>query len=176
MTPPPPERPGDRARRLLEQAREQERRDRQALVDRVDALERRVDAGGGGGTSEAVVQELRSLADRLDALEGAARHKPAAAPFHWEHIDDPDERARLWSELETWLDEVLIARYPAYARGVRECWAKHPAAVDLLKDAWLAWLGSYDPGARLLDPWAWQRDVLANLPRLLETALEGCEH
>lgn len=191
MTQPPgdgtPARPGDRARRLAQEAREQEITERRAISGRVDELDRRVralgaelerrrnaptgDSSGTDGDGLDVAAHLAALSARVKALEGSGLGE-LRQPFDWDDLTD-DERTETMEALTTWVRDVLVGRYRSRLGryGLPDGWADDPLLRDIVTAAWLAWLYAYkNPGARLTEQWQWHRDVLSQLGQLLQDA------
>lgn len=130
--------------------------------------------------------DVRQLRDRFDTLEdqvsgiaeaieelGARQKQSKPAPAHWPAMGE--EGAERWTELLTWLRDVLAARYPADARRLTPCWEQHPATVDALTSLWLTWQASYlNRAADARDAADWQARWRRDLIEVATSGLSEC--
>ena len=134
----------------------------------------------------ALTGRVRDTEDRLDAMEtvaSAVNDKldewlliQAARPtnFHWGDLDPADAQAR-WTALLEWLQNVLVARYPAAADALRPCWWQHLDVVDVVTATWLTWLAAYRSGdADATDAGNWHRTYYPHLVEMANTAMASC--
>jgi hypothetical protein len=137
------------------------------------------------GRSAAVLLQLASLSERLDALEAllfeepdVAGYQPIPAPKWW--LLDGEERAGAIERLAAWVDEVYRPSYGHVARQLPPCWAEHPLCLyvlDWLSELW-SWL--YLRPRRAAKTVAGQAEFhIRQLPAaadLMAAEAKGCEH
>ena len=140
---------------------------------------------GDDGGLAAVLLQLASLSERLEALEGIlldepdrAGYKPIPAPRWW--LLDGEERAEAIARLAAWVDEVYRPSYGHLARLLPACWAEH--ALCLFTLDWLCELHSVlylraKRGASTLAGQAeWTIRQLPAAADLMAAEGKGCEH
>jgi hypothetical protein len=82
----------------------------------------------------------------------------------------PAEQADRLLELARWVSEVLRARYPGRAEGIRPCWPEHPTVLEELSwlygEWWMAYINE-DATNRLAGEWhdRWLDGVLQRFAR-----------
>jgi Domain of unknown function (DUF4913) len=128
----------------------------------------------GGGDLSALWEIVGQHTEDIDALRDAVAHlshdiaqlapaettRPSA--YSWADLDAP-AATNAWAELRSWVDTILVVRYPHTATGknarlVCSCWYRHPYAVEEITALYVAWLHAYrDPTAPSTAPNDWQR-------------------
>ena len=135
----------------------------------------------------AVQGRLRAVEDRMDALDAAAGGingkldellaDQAGRPrnFHWSDLDAADAQER-WTAFLEWVQNVLVARYPAAVKVLRPCWWQHLEVVDALTATWLTWLAAYRGGdAAATDAGNWHRTYYLGFLDATRDALASCD-
>lgn len=147
-----------------------DRRRREELPDRVDAIEHRL------GAMEAAAHGIRrAMADNKAAADG----EEPIRPWHWPDLDDETAGEKA-DQLQEWITTVLVARYPDARLVLRGCWEAHPGAWDVLEAAWLTWLMAHRHPARtpaLLGEWhaVHRPNLVVQLGELLRGCRSRCE-
>jgi hypothetical protein len=138
-----------------------------------------------GGVSAAVLLQLASRAERVDALEvllldepDLPGYRPIPAPKWW--LLQGDERAEAIDRLAAWVDEVYRPSYGHLARSLPSCWAEHPLCLFILD--WLCELHSVlylrdkRSPSTLAGQSEWHIRQLPAAAGLMAAEAKSCEH
>ncbi|UGQ14996.1 hypothetical protein LO772_16340 [Yinghuangia sp. ASG 101] len=122
---------------------------------------------------ERLYAEVRRLSGSVAALN--TRHEARVRPWAWASMT-PAEARKCWSELLSWMRQVLAVRFPAQFRVLRPCWYRHPDVVEGLGALYVAWVAAYaGPDASPARALEWLHRWLPGTVQEVTAALRQCD-
>jgi hypothetical protein len=115
----------------------------EAIVAEVSDLGRKLTMQG-----QALQDHERILVAVADDVQKLVAARLAAPPVVCWADADRETAARAWADLGSWVNDVLLARYPHVgrqggARLVAPCWFRHPFAVEEISALFHAWCQTF---------------------------------
>jgi len=131
---------------------------------------------------DALMGNVANLAADLESLLKADSDVPSM--IIWARLDQ-EAAAAAWKQLNGWVTEILVARYPhltlgqagAKLRLLCPCWYEHPYVVEELTALYVAWCGAYqDPTAAPTAASIWHESLVKTCGRVAQQLHCAKEH